>query len=83
LLIIELTAPDRFEQSVGSSKHMTPRLLKRELLDFKNLKGYVPQVLTVHMNPILEDEIAEEISAVAGSLNASITLAEEGMKITL
>ena len=60
LLIIVLTAPDRFEESVGSAKHLTPRLLKKELLDFKTLKGYLPRVLTVHMNPPLEGEIAEE-----------------------
>jgi len=83
LLVIELTAPDRYAESVDPAKHLTPRLLKRELIEFKKLKGYIPQVITVHMNRMLESEIAAEISQVARSLNASVTLAKEGMKIEI
>ena len=83
LLVIELTASDRYTESVGPAKHLTPHLLKQELIEFKKLKGYLPQVLTLHMNPMLESEIAAEITQVAQSLNASITLAKEGMKIEI
>ena len=84
LLIIEVTASNRYEESVGNgAKHLTPRLLYDELKSFCNLKGYLPQVLIIHMNPPLEDEIRSEIAAVSESLNCSITLAYEGMKFNI
>ncbi len=83
LLIIELTASNRFEESVGSAKHLTPRLLQKELTSFREINGYLPDVLLVHMNPPLEEEIKSEIADVAASLNCKIDLAHEGMKLKI
>jgi hypothetical protein len=52
-------------------------------MSFQKLKGYLPQVVTVHMNPMLIDEIATELAAVAKALGASVTPAIEGMQIEL
>jgi hypothetical protein len=43
----------------------------------------VPQVVTVHMNPLDEREIEAEIEAAAGVLNTRIRLGYEGMRIEL
>jgi ribonuclease BN (tRNA processing enzyme) len=84
LLIIEVTAPNKNEESIGNgAKHLTPRLLHEELTSFRALKGYLPRVLIIHMDPPLEDEIRAEIAVIAESLNCSITLAYEGMKLNL
>ncbi|MBN1366948.1 MAG: lactamase [Dehalococcoidales bacterium] len=84
LLIIEVTAPNRYEESIGNgAKHLTPRLLKEELISFRKIKGYLPKILLTHMNFPLEDEIAAEIEDVAVSLKCSISLAHEGMRILL
>lgn len=84
LLIIEVTAPNRYEASVGNgAKHLTPRLLKEELISFRKIKGYLPLILLTHMNFPLENEIAEEIVEVEESLKCSISLAHEGMKFRL
>ena len=83
LLIIEVTAPDRYKESAAQSGHLTPSLLKQELTSFRALKGYLPQVVLVHMNPDLEEEIKFEIAVVAKSLNNPITLAYEGMQLHL
>lgn len=83
LLIVEVTAPNSFEDFGRESGHLTPSLLKEELLSFRQVKGYLPQVVPVHMNPRLEKEIAGEISAVAKSLGCQITLGYEGMQIRL
>jgi ribonuclease BN (tRNA processing enzyme) len=84
ILIIELTAPNKYEAAVGDgSKHLTPRLLQLELESFKRTKGYIPSVVLVHMSPLEERYIKKEITAVAHSLNADIVLAKEGMKITI
>jgi len=83
LLIIEVTAPNRYEEFARQVGHLTPRLLKPELDGFRELKGYLPQVIAVHMNPRQEKEIEAEISEVAESLNNPITLACEGMTLNL
>ena len=79
LLIIEVTASNRYEEFARNAEHLTPGLLQQELQSFHQLKGYLPPVITVHMNPIQEEEIKTEIAAVAESLNSPITLAYEGM----
>ena len=83
LLIIEVTAPNRYEEFGRESGHLTPSLLKQELITFRELKGYLPQVVTVHMSPLLEKEIEAEIASVAKDLDSPITLGYEGMQLHL
>jgi ribonuclease BN (tRNA processing enzyme) len=83
LLVIEVTSPDKYHEWAANSGHLTPRLLEQELRSFQKLKGYLPQVVTVHMNPMLIDEIATELAAIANVLGASVTPAIEGMQILL
>ncbi len=83
LLIIEATLPDRFEEFAREAKHLTPALLRHELTVFQKAKGYLPQVITVHMSPNLEEEIRTEIDTVAEALNSPIMLGYEGMQLQL
>jgi len=83
LLIIEVTAPDKYEEFAKEKGHLTPSLLKEELTVFRELKGYLPPVVVVHMNPRLEKEIETEIATVAKTLNNSINLGYEGMQLNL
>jgi ribonuclease BN (tRNA processing enzyme) len=83
LLIAEVTAPNRYEEFAQQSGHLTPSLLAQELVSFRELKGYLPQVVLVHMNPDLEKEIAGEIATVAKDLDNPITLGYEGMRLRL
>ena len=83
LLITEVTAPDRYEEFAKKKGHLTPSLLKQELTVFQKLKGYLPPVVVVHMNPRLEKEIEAEIAAVAKALDTSIKLGYEGMQLNL
>ena len=82
-LIIELTAANRWEQAMNHSGHLTPNLLQTELINFQKIKGYSPQVILVHLNPLDESQIASEISVLEGSLKANMRLAHEGMQIEL
>ena len=83
LLITEVTAPNRYEEFGRRMLHLTPNLLKEELLAFQKLKGYLPQVYLVHMNPRQEKDIAAEVEQISNELCASITLAHEGMVVHL
>ncbi len=83
LLVIDVTVPDRYEEYAIQSRHLTPGLLRRELTSFSALKGYLPGIIAVHMNPGLEREIGAEIAGVAKALDISIRLAYEGMQLYL
>ncbi len=83
LLIAEVTAPDRYEEFALKSGHLTPSLLRQELTIFKEVHGYLPPVVAVHMNPFLEKEIEAEIATTARTLGSSIELGYEGMQLHL
>ena len=83
LLIIETSAPDRFEALYKERGHLTPTLLKQELAILRKLKGCLPRVVVVHLNPGLEEEIKAEIASVAEDLNHPISVGYEGMEINL
>ena len=83
LLIIEARAPNRFTELYQKRRHLTPTLLKQELTSFRELKGYLPQVVVVHLNPGLEEETRAEIAAVAEELNHPLSVGYEGMQLSL
>jgi ribonuclease BN (tRNA processing enzyme) len=83
ILFIELTAPNRWEDSVKHNGHMTPNLLRQALTNFKNLKGYLPMVIGVHMNPEGEAEIKAEIEQIKAVDGIPVTLGREGMTLEI
>jgi len=83
LLIIEVTALNKWNEFARQSGHLTAALLLTELESLRKLKGHLPEIVTVHMNPLDEKEIKEEIAAVAGTLNTEIRPGYEGMIIEL
>jgi ribonuclease BN (tRNA processing enzyme) len=85
LLVVEVTAADGFLKSAKEASHLTPSLLKGELASFRQIKGYLPKVITVHMFPQNPEQelIAAELKWVAAELDADITPGYEGMQVTL
>jgi ribonuclease BN (tRNA processing enzyme) len=83
LLFIDVTLPNRLEEHAVSSGHLTPRLLGEELAGFRRTRGYLPQVMVIHLSPVFEDEIKEEVEQVAKSLGADISLSYEGMRLSI
>ena len=81
LLIIELTALNKYADFARESGHLTPSLLQEELESFIEINGYLPQVVTVHMNPLDEKGILAELAVVTRALNADIRPGREGMRI--
>jgi ribonuclease BN (tRNA processing enzyme) len=81
LLIIDVTLPNDSEDFARETGHLTPNLLEKELTDFRNIKGYLPQVMAVHMDAGLEATIRSEIAVVAQNLGIPIILAYEGMRM--
>ena len=82
LLVIEVTAPNRFQESIGQGGHLTPGLLVAELAEFRRLKGYTPLTYCVHMNVSLESEISAEL-AMLSTQGFDIRPAHEGLEVEL
>ena len=78
LLIIEVTFPNKLEESAINSKHLCPILLKKELLKIKKIHHKLPQILLVHSSPKYKDSIESEIKLISEELNHPLEFAYEG-----
>ena len=83
LLIAEVTSPNKFEDLFKSAGHLSAQLLKEELIQFKQLKGYLPRVIVIHIGNTYEQQIKEELAQVAEELQADISLGYEDMEVVL
>jgi ribonuclease BN (tRNA processing enzyme) len=83
LLAIEVTLPNEFIETAREAKHLTPCLLREELLSFQKIKGYLPKIITVHMFPQHQGKIEIELKQIAAELNATIMPGYEDMQINL
>lgn len=83
LLIIETTALNKYDKFAHDSGHLTPALLEKELAALQEGLGYLPKVVTIHMNPLDEAEIRAELDRAGSNLGIHIETAYEGLCIEL
>jgi hypothetical protein len=83
LLIIEVSGPDKSKDFLESVGHLSPSLLKKELMEFRGAKGYLPRVVVSHIPPTFQREVEREVKIVARELGTRIDMGYEGMKIRL
>ncbi len=83
VLITEVTADDSYTEKFRNGPHLTPSLLRGELLLFKDKFGYIPSVYVVHMTPGLEETITSELVELSTELSAIILPAREDLVINL
>jgi phosphoribosyl 1,2-cyclic phosphodiesterase len=83
LLIAEVIGPNKYGDWLKKAGHLSAELLKEELTQFRQLKGYLPRVIVIHIGNLFEQEIKEEVAQVAQELEADISLGYEDMKVTL
>jgi ribonuclease BN (tRNA processing enzyme) len=83
LLLIEVTASNQWEEFSKKAGHLCPSLLKSELIKFREIKGYLPITIAVHINPANEEEIGPELADVSRELDAKISLAREGLVVSV
>ena len=83
LLIVEVSGINKSQGFLKSVGHLSAGLLKEELLHFRQVKGYLPRVVVIHIPPQFESGINREIKIVARELKMRIDIGFEGMKITI
>ena len=62
-------------------RHLTPDLLVKELLLFRQIRGYIPRVIAMHIPLNYEDELRSELSAASKQLEMELEVAYEGLVI--
>ncbi|MDD5337990.1 MAG: MBL fold metallo-hydrolase [Dehalococcoidales bacterium] len=80
LIIAEMTMLNDIE-GPRKAGHLSPQLLEKELESFREMKGYLPQVVLYHLDPLAEETVKEEIREVEKALSIKIRLGYEGMRI--
>jgi phosphoribosyl 1,2-cyclic phosphodiesterase len=82
-LIIEVTLPNRFCKEAETCGHLCPEMLKKELLEFRKVRGYLPPTYLVHLNPKFEKDICEEAKMVSQELDIPIRALSEGESLSI
>jgi len=83
LLIIDVTMCNAREDFARKTGHLTPRLLEDELIKFREINGYIPAVLTIHMDSSQESGIRSELHEVQEHLHTAINMAHEEMCLAI
>jgi ribonuclease BN (tRNA processing enzyme) len=83
ILIIETTLPNAQEDLARETGHLTPKLLRAELITLREVKQELPQIVVIHNDPLFENRVRKEIAEVAADLKIPITIADEGMRFKI
>jgi len=83
VLLIDVTFPNQFRKMAEESGHLCPNMLKEELIQFKKINGYLPQIYLIHMSPAFEMVIRAETTSIARDMEFSFQMASEGDEIHL
>ncbi len=82
-LLVEVTVPSRLNDWAAQVGHLTPDLLRQELLKATRERSSMPRIVVVHMRPDHEEEIREELGHVSTELGVEITPAIEDMVLII
>jgi len=83
LLLIEVSGLNKYQDFLERVGHLSAHLLKEELIHFRQVKGYLPHVVVIHISPRYQNEIEQEIAEITQELGTNIDIGYEGMKIRL
>jgi phosphoribosyl 1,2-cyclic phosphodiesterase len=83
LVIADVTWPNSLSTAAKDAGHLCPKMLEKELAEFRRLKGYFPRVVIIHLSPQHEAEIEREVREVSKLLGISIDIAHEGEELIL
>lgn len=83
LIIADVTFPNKLENRAINAGHLCPKLLKKELIEFHNIKGKYPKIILIHLSPKFEEEIKKEIKNIENELEIFIDIASEGREIII
>ena len=81
VLLIDVKWPERMRSEAEASRHMTPGMLRQELLAAKEAGVALPKLLSVHRSLREEPELLRELAALQAELNVDLEPGYEDMVI--
>ena len=82
VLLIDVKWPERMRAEAEGSRHMTPGMLREELLAAKEAGITLPKLLAVHRSLREEPELLRELAALQTELNVDLEPGYEDMVIS-
>ncbi|MBI4218897.1 MAG: MBL fold metallo-hydrolase [Chloroflexi bacterium] len=83
LLLLECTFSNADEERAVASGHLIPRTFEDALLKFREVNGYIPKAVAVHLNPFSEAALRRELEAAVKSRGIDIQIAIEGLALEI
>lgn len=83
LLLIEVSGINAIQDFLKSVGHLSAQLLKDELIQFRQIKGFLPRIIVIHIPPQFQMEVEQEVDEIGRQLGTSIDVGYENMRISL
>ena len=83
VLLTETTFGNGYEEIAHRAGHLTPALLEEALAVFKQKKGYLPRIITCHINPPWESAIRKELKELSERIDVEIEVSHEDTTFAL
>ena len=83
VVFVDVTFPNRLEYLAKLTGHLTPKLLREQLLEATKAKLSIPKMVAVHINVPNQDEVLPEVESVRAELGIDLTAGYEEMRIVL
>ena len=83
VLFVDVTFPNRLESLAKLTGHLTPSLLRYEVLEALKMNISLPKIVAVHISLGDRDEVVQELSSVTTELGVDLTPGYEDMVVSL
>ena len=83
VVFVDVTFPDRLEFLAKLTGHLTPGLLRAQLVEAMAANIKIPRLVAVHMNVPTQKEVIPEVKALASELGIDLNLGEEDMSVVV
>ncbi|MBI4305159.1 MAG: hypothetical protein HY678_02465 [Chloroflexi bacterium] len=81
LLLLECTFSNSEEGRAIASGHLIPRTFGEALVTFRDINGYFPKAVAVHLNSFSEPRLRSELETAGKALGIDLQVATEGLTI--
>ena len=82
-LFIDVTFPSRSEYLAKLTGHLTPSLLREQILEVRKANLNLPKMIAVHIHVPEREEVVEEVESLGKELGIDLSAGVEGMAIDL
>ena len=83
VVFVDATFPDRLKDLASQTGHLTPGLLREQLIQAQEEGLALPRLVAVHFHPDYRTEVTDELGLVAQELGVDLTFGDDGMVVSV